>query len=247
MKLLIIPAAFAFAVPTARAFDHTHAALTKVLAVRVKDGAVDYRALKASPNKLGAYLATLAEVRESEFNGWTQSQQLAFLINLYNAQTVKLIIDNYPVDSIKSIGGFFGPFKQKVVHVWGGLKSLNDLENGILRRNYREPRIHFALVCAAKSCPPLRAEAYQAENLDVQLDDQARIFLAQRAKNRVDSAGRTLYLSPIFDWYSKDFKAKAKSVEAYIRPFLSDKDAAAVKAGGFTTKFTDYDWSLNAQ
>ena len=144
---------------------------------------------------------------EVEFNRWTQPQQLAFLINLYDAATLKLIVEHYPVKSIKDIGNFFkGPWKQEVVPLLGKTVTLDYLEHGVLRKKYAEPRIHFAIVCAAKGCPPLRAEAFVADRLNEQLDDQGRVFLGPKEKNRWDTHARVLYLSPIFKWFSEDFE-----------------------------------------
>ena len=142
----------------AAGFDPTHAALGQVLAARVTNGVVDYAALKAAPTGLDGYLATLAAVPEAEFNAWPEPARLAFLLNLYNATTLKLIADHHPVASIKQIGGLLkGPWKQEVVRAWGRVLTLDELEHGIIRAQYPDPRAHFALVCAAKSCPPLRS------------------------------------------------------------------------------------------
>jgi len=229
-------------------FDHTHAALTRVLAATVTNGVVDYAALQASPAGLDAYLAALAAVPEERFKAWTRPQRLAFLLNLYNAATLKLVADHHPVASIRRIGSLLkGPWKQDVVHAWGRVLTLDALEHRTIRPDFGEPRIHFALVCAARSCPPLRGEAYAADRLEAQLDDQARTFLAQPAKNRLDRERRTLWLSPIFDWYAADFTVGGKTVAQFVAPFLPDADAVLVNAGGLAVKFTDYDWSLNGR
>ncbi|MEO6246071.1 MAG: DUF547 domain-containing protein, partial [Opitutaceae bacterium] len=187
-------------VNAAPAFDYTHAAFDQVLKQHVADGKVNYTALKAAPQPLNAYLATLAAVPEAEFKAWGEKDQLAFLFNLYNAATLKLIIDHYPIASIKKIGGFFnfgglgdGPWEQKVVRLFGKVTTLDHLEHGLIRKDYAEPRTHFALVCAARGCPPLRAGAFVGARLDTQLDEQGKIFLGQVEKNRVDTAKRTLH------------------------------------------------------
>ncbi|MCI0351582.1 MAG: DUF547 domain-containing protein, partial [Acidobacteriales bacterium] len=195
-------------------FDHLHSRYAVVLKIHVKDGWVDYTALKAAKTNLTAYLDELAAVKESEFQKWSEPQQLAFLYNLYNAATLQLVCDHYPVAGIKMIGGLLkGPWSLEVVRVWGKTITLDDLEHGIIRKRYQEPRSHFALVCAARSCPPLRTEPYVAERLSAQLDDQGRTFLRQREKNRVDAANRTLYLSPIFKWFEEDFRVKSPTVQ----------------------------------
>ncbi|MGH7819703.1 MAG: DUF547 domain-containing protein, partial [Candidatus Binatia bacterium] len=180
-------------------FDRAHSTYAAVLARFVRDGLVDYAGLRASPGDLDRYLDSAAGVGEADFRRWPRAERIAFLVNLYNAQTLRLVLDHYPVDGIRDIGGWFrGPWRQPVVRLFGRTISLDDVEHGILRKEYDEPRIHFALVCAALGCPPLRAEPYVGERLDAQLDDQGRRFLAERAKNRFDAAEGVLHLSPIF-------------------------------------------------
>ena len=232
----------------AAGFDPAHAAFGQVLAARVTNGVVDYAALKAAPTGLADYLGALAAVPEAEFKTWTEPARLAFLLNLYNATTLKLIADHHPVSSIKQIGGLIkGPWKQEVVRAWGRVFTLDELEHKIIRAKYPDPRAHFAMVCAAKSCPPLRSEPYTGDKLAAQLDDQARVFLAQTAKNRVDAAANTLWLSPIFKWFGEDFTAGGKTVPEFVAPFLPEAAAKQVRAGGLKLRFTDYDWSLNGK
>ncbi len=150
-----------------------------ILKKHVVDGRVDYRGLKADSQLLETYLQQAGAVPESEFNTWAEKQQLAFLINLYNAATLQLVVDHYPVKSIKKIKHRFkGPWDQPVVPMFGKKISLNTLEHKIIRPTYKEPRVHMALVCAAKGCPILRSEAYTAERLDEQLDNQSHRYLA---------------------------------------------------------------------
>ena len=234
--------------PAAAEFDHSHALLTGVLARHVKNSRVDYAALKAQPADLNLYLDQLAVVSKADFTQWSEPRQIAFLSNAYNAWTLRLIVDHYPVKSIKNIGGLLsGPWDQPVVRMFGEKLTLNTLEHGMLRANYNEPRLHFALVCAAKGCPPLRGEAYVETRLDEQLTDQARQFLATPDKNRVEANSRTVYLSPIFKWYGGDFEKKSGSVLAALKPYWPEKAAAALAQGGFRIRYTDYDWSLNEQ
>lgn len=236
----------AVAVPLARAFDHSHVELTGMLRGAVSDEAVDYRALRANPAALDGYLDRLAAVTAGEFDGWAATDRLAFLINLYNAATLRLIVDHYPVKSIRSIGLLPGSaWKRDVVRLFGRKVSLDHVEHEIIRKQYRDARVHFALVCAAKGCPPLRAEAYVGVRLNAQLDEQGRAFLGTRAKNRVDVTARTLHLSPLFKWFAGDFEAEAGSVPAFVAAFLPNEQSQAVRGGGFTVAYTDYDWSLN--
>ena len=242
LALVVVPLA------TAAEFDHTHAALDALLKRHVRDGLVAYSALKADPKPLQTYLDSLAAVSEQDFNRWPEKQRFAFLINLYNATTLKLIVDHYPVKSIKDIGGFLSsPWKQEVVRLFGQVTTLGEVEHGIIRAQYHDARAHFAVVCAAKGCTPLRAEAYVAARLDEQLDEQGRVFLGQRQKNRMDAGARTIYLSPIFKWFSEDFEKKSGSVLKFVELFVPAKDRQALAGSGLKIKYTDYDWSLNDQ
>lgn len=230
-------------------FDQTHAALDRVLKARVKNERVNYVGLKKDSRDLDAWLKSAGAVTEAEFNRWTQPQQLAFLINLYNAATLKLIVDHYPVKSIKDIGNVFkGPWKQEVVPLLGKTVTLDYLEHGVLRKKYTEPRVHFAIVCAAKGCPPLRAEAFVPDKLNEQLDDQGRVFLGTKEKNRFDATARVLYLSPIFKWFSEDFEKKSSSVVKFVTPFFPPEVQKQIQsAKSLDVRYTDYDWSLNEQ
>jgi hypothetical protein len=222
---------------------------------------VDYRGLKGDDAALERYLDGLAGVSEATFNGWAASERLAFLINLYNAATLKLVVDHYPVKRIKDIGSIFkGPWDQPVVRLLGQTITLNNLEHDIIRKAHDEPRIHMALVCAAKSCPTLRSEAYVADKLDVQLDDQSRRFLASPAGLRIDRDGRAVYFTSIFKWYGQDFIGRftpatgfsglgktERAVAHFCGGYLSAADGDYLKAGGYAVKYLDYDWALNAK
>ncbi len=232
--------------PAARAFDHTHAAFDGVLKQHVRDGLVSYAALKSAPGDLDTYLVQLATVAGTEFAGWPVKERLAFLINLYNAATLKLIIGNYPLKSIRSIGWLPGAaWKQEGVSLFGRKISLDEVEHGIIRKDYRDARVHFALVCAAKGCPPLRNEAFVAARLEAQLDEQGRVFLAQSEKNRIEAATGTVWLSQIFKWFAGDFEAEAGTVLKFAAPFFPPEAQRPLAAGGLKVQFTDYDWSLN--
>jgi hypothetical protein len=233
----------------AEGFDQFHGRFARVLAATVKDARVDYAKLNAAPAELDAYLKDLESVPAAEFAKWGKAEKLALLLNLYNAQTLRLIVDHYPVKSIRSIGTLPGAaWRELVVRFGGQMFSLDHLENKIIRVEYKEPRIHFALVCAAVSCPPLRSEPYVGARLSEQLDDQARKFLGTPESNRYDAASNTLYLSEIFNWYGEDFTKAAGSPANYVKPFLpkTQRDAFADPAKA-KVKFTDYDWALNSR
>ena len=248
--LLALPiiAAAASLLASPAEFDHSHSAWTAILSKHVQTGLVDYAALKSNPSGLRRYLDSLQSVPREEFLTWTNHQQLAFLINLYNAATVKLVVDHYPVGSIKMIGGFLSsPWDLEVVNLFGARITLDELEHEEIRKNYKEPRVHFALVCAAKGCPALRGEAYSAANLDAALDEEAREFLANPDKNRFDVGQGVLHLSPLFKWYAADFEAQAGSILEYVKPLLPGRDGERFDSGPVRIQFTDYDWSLNEQ
>lgn len=210
--------------------------LDQVLKQYVKNGVVDYQGLKAKPQRLSDYLVEAGALKESEFNTWAKDQQLAFLINLYNASTLQLILDHYPVESIKKIKkGFKGPWDQPVVPFFGDRITLNTLEHKIIRKRYADPRVHMALVCAAKGCPPLRSEAYIAGRLNEQLDDQSRTYLASPSGFELNRKKGIVHISSIFKWYGKDFTDVRAFVEKYSEQSLS----------GLKIKYVDYDWSLN--
>ncbi len=225
------------------AIDQSHAEWTAILGRRVQDGRVDYAGLERDDRgALDTYLATLSATCATDYEQWTPQQRIAFWLNAYNAATVRLILDHYPIASIRKIGWLPGAaFRQELLPM-PGLKgatiSLDDIEHGTLRRSFREPRVHFALVCAARSCPALRSEAYRGADLDRQLDDQARQFLHDTRKNRIDPAARTLRLSPIFKWFRGDFEADGESLPRYVARYVGD-------VGAYDVEFLDYDWSLN--
>lgn len=225
----------------------------------VQDGLVDYVGLKKNPQKLNQYLENLSKVKKDEFKSWPENEQLAYLINLYNAATLKLIIDHYPVDSIKDIGWFLkGPWDQKFVKHFGDTITLNTLEHDIIRKDYNEPRIHMALVCAAMGCPTLRSEPYVGETLDVQLNDDTRKFLNSKKGLQIDRGQKTVYLSSIFKWFGEDFVNKYASksdlegfseseqaVLNFVSRYVSEDDRKYLQKGNYSIKYLDYDWSLN--
>lgn len=222
----------------AQTFDHTHAAFDALLSANVSSGTVNYWALKAKPDALKAYLNSLASVTEKTFKGWSKYQQLAYYINLYNATTLQLIVDHYPVKSIKDIGSFFkGPWDQPIVRLFGQTITLNNLEHDIIRKQFKDPRIHMALVCAAKGCPPLRSEAYTGERLSEQLDNQSRTYLTSQGGLQIDRAKGVAHVSAIFQWYAKDFVSVAEFVTKY----------SGQNVIGLKIKYLDYDWSLNGK
>ena len=222
-------------------FNLVDALLNDALKRHVHEGAVDYSSLKRASANIDAWLLAAAEADENEFKTYSREDRLAFLINLYNAATLRLILDHHPIASIRKIGPVWDPnkaWKLPVVNIFGRTVSLNTVEHEMIRPVFNEPRVHFALVCAAKGCPPLRSEAYDGARLSAQLDDQARIFLFQKAKNNADRGDETAYLSPIFRWYMEDFGGSKKSVLAFVKKWLPVEN-------DWKVAWTEYDWSLN--
>lgn len=216
---------------------------------------VDYQGMAADIEKLNRYLAHLSAVDKQTFKRFTHDEKLAFLINAYNAFTVKLILmqEGLP-ESIRDIGGWFsGPWEQAFFTLLGEKRTLDELEHQMIRGNpnLMDPRIHFALNCASVGCPALRPEAYTAEQLDEQLADQTRRFLSDPRRNRYDASSNTLEISPIFDWYRQDFVQAAGSLSNYLARYadalgVPETKRDALSAGEIPIEFLEYDWSLNA-
>lgn len=230
-------------------FSHTayDALLKKIVHVTGSKSLVNYTALKRERLVLDAYIEKIGSVSAENFKAWDPHVQLAFLINAYNALTLQLVTDHYPVTSIKDTGTetqsawskeFFTLFEKK--------RSLDFLEHEFIRKRYNESRIHFALVCAAISCPPLRAEAYTGEQLLTQLEDQKERFLLDADRNYVDTAEKKIYLSKLFSWFKSDFEnaipGQRRPVYEYIEPYLSKKYTLYPT---FETVYLPYNWKLN--
>lgn len=217
--------------------------------------AVNYDAFQADRAQLQAYLNELSAVSKENFESWPLNEQLAFLINVYNAWTVELILSEFPdIDSIRDIGFLPGAaWRRDIVALFGEQVSLDDVEHGMIRGwdRYKEPRIHFAVNCAAIGCPALRAEAYTGADLDEQLKENTRLFLADRSRNYLD--GNTLYISRIFDWYKEDFEqgwGGVDSVAEFLVQFsdalgLSTAQSQALLDGDIRIRHLRYDWGLN--
>jgi len=248
---------------TAPAFDHGYAAWTALLKkhVLVQRGGqasqVRYAAFAADRAALKAVLEALSAVPEPAFNAFTKPQQMAFLVNAYNAFTVELILTKYPaLESIKDLGSFLqSPWKPKWVPLLGAKVSLDDIEHEMLRKRgrYDDPRVHFAVNCASIGCPALREEAFVAERLDAQLDEQARRFMSDRSRNRWNAQRGRLEVSKIFDWFGEDFRlghrgiASLPAFAARYAEQLADAPADREKLRGAQVDiaFLDYDWKLN--
>jgi len=205
-----------------------------------KDGWVDYAAIQMNSAELDAYLTTLAAADPTSLG---RDERLAFLINSYNAFTLKLIVENYPLKSIKDIPG-----KKRWDAVrWdiaGHRYSLNQIEHELIRPNFAEPRIHFALVCAAAGCPPLRSEAFTGEKLELQLAAQTEYVHGHETWLKLDTSGNRLALTKLYKWYGDDFKQTSGSVVGFIRENTKRLNQAAAGSSP-RISWLDYDWSLN--
>ncbi len=223
-----------------------HAVWGELLGKHVEGGMVNYSAFKADENKLDGYLKTLNDTDPASL---AKNDQLAFYMNAYNAYTVKLILKNFsdgkPVSSIKDLGGFFsGPWKIKFVEIGGKTYTLDNIEHDIIRPRFNEPRIHFAINCAAKSCPPLVSAAYEGDIIEQQLDENTVAFINDPQSNYLKDTA--LYVSKIFSWFSEDFTdGTANFVKKYARDEL--KSQLDQLSDPIAVKHLDYDWSLNGQ
>lgn len=233
-----------------KGFDHTHAGWTEILKnFVITKGPVsqfNYKSLKENPQSLNTYLTKLSAVTKKDFDSWSNPQKMSFWINAYNAYTVKLIIDNYPVKSIKDIGGFFSsPWKKEFFKIFGKKFYLDKIEHEILRKNFKEPRIHFAVNCASIGCPALRDEAFTAENLEEQLQEQAVLFMKDTTRNSVNHEKKTVTVSKIFKWFKEDFGTKDNKVIAYVFPFMKGDSDQLETWQKYDLEYSDYDWKLN--
>ncbi|MHC4584184.1 MAG: DUF547 domain-containing protein [Planctomycetota bacterium] len=254
--------------PEKHGFDYSDFA--EALKINVDDvGMVNYRKLKAEPQKLRAFITELGNLDRKDFDKWDDNEKIAFWLNAYNALTLKAIIDNYPIkssffksriypkNSIRQIAGVWDKIKFKVM---GQNLTLEHIEHKILRVKFDEPGIHMAMVCAAFGCPPLRNEPYTGDKLQEQLDDQTHRFLANPEKFKIARADSRIYLSPIFKWFAVDFIKKhgppknigrhnkeQSAVLNFIASYLDRAQRDYVLSGKFKIKYLKYDWSLNEQ
>lgn len=211
-----------------------HSAWDALLQKYVNDrGEVDYASLGKERQKLDAYLEAIAG--HPPQNNWSRAEKMAYWINAYNAFTVQLILDNYPLKSIRDLDQGNVWDRQWIV-IGDNTYSLNNLEHDILRKQYTDARIHFAVNCAARSCPPLLNRAWTAANLRTTLDQQTRAFINNQTYNTITQ--QSVQISKIFDWYRKDFG----DLIAFLNQYARTKIQPNAKVS-----FQTYDWALNAQ
>lgn len=210
-----------------------HSAFDALLRAHVSSsGKVDYAAIKSKISVLDKYLGYLSQNVPS--SNASKNEKLAFWINAYNANTIKLIVDNYPVNSIMDLYGGKA-FDNKWIKIGGETLSLNDIENNKIRAKFNEPRIHFAVNCAAKSCPPILNKAWTADNLEANLNARTKAFVNDSAYNKL-SAG-SVEISKIFEWYAKDFPG---DIVSYLNKYSSTSISKSA-----SVSYIEYDWALN--
>ncbi|MEA2601440.1 MAG: hypothetical protein QOF89_2432 [Acidobacteriota bacterium] len=212
---------------------------------------MNYKALKANDKK------ALDDLRRQmgtvDVQTLSRPDQLAYWINLYNINVVGVVVDNYPVASIRDISTDpiirLNVFKKDSVQTKKGPMSLNDVENDKVRAGFKDPRIHFAINCAAKSCPPIRTEPYEGAKISDQLDDQVRKFLNGPHGMRLakDGGELVIHTTKIMDWFSDDFDKWAGGAVAFSKRYVSNDKRKMMDAAGnqISLKFDDYDWKLN--
>ncbi|MCF8326083.1 MAG: DUF547 domain-containing protein [Leadbetterella sp.] len=241
--LLFVQSCFGVEAPTSSASPISHELFNSLLKKYVSDkGVVNYGGFKKDQKELKKYLDLISA--NAPGSSWSENEKLAYWINAYNAFTIQLILDNSENDlkSIKDIGDKIKipfvntPWDVKFINIGGKKMDLNNIEHGIIRKQFKEPRIHFALVCAAKSCPPLRNEAFTAERLNEQLNNQAEKFINDTSKNKISKSGASI--SKIFDWYGMDFKPT--SIMDILNKYSKTKLDSKAKIS-----YATYDWSLN--
>jgi len=231
------------------------------------NGVVNYKGIKEDRGTLDAFTSSLAELDAGVYNTWSKDKKIAFWINAYNSLTLKAIVDNYPIKSTffgrrlypaNSIRQIKGVWKKLTFSVMGELLTLDGIEHSKLRASFNEPRIHMALVCAAKSCPSLRNEPYYADKLDFQLEQQSAAFHGSKKRFRIDKSSKTVFMSKIFEWFGADFaktysvkdafkghNATERAVLHFISLHVNKGDASYLKNNMYSLKYLEYDWSLN--
>jgi len=231
------------AVPASAIAAVDHSLFAELLNDYVENGIVDYQGFKAEEAKLDRYLKVL---EKTDTKNLSRNEQFAFYINAYNAWTIKLILSAYPgITSIKELGSVFkSPWKKKIARIDGDVITLDTIEHEILRPRFRDPRIHFAVNCASKSCPPLRSEPYKGDILDRQLTEMTKAFINDPASNRLE--GDTLYVSAIFKWYSEDFN---DDIIGFFRKYARGETREVLRARvrEIKVEYLEYDWALNGR
>lgn len=267
MRYLYTPLFIAsfFLTLSAWGFDHSHQDFDALLQKYVKvsadktSSAVDYK--NFDKGALEAYLKKVSAVSKKELKAFSNKEKLAFFINSYNAYTIKLILDNYPVKSIRDTGvrsfsnPLKNPWKMKFFSFLGKKTSLDEIEHKLTRGDNslnQDPRIHFAFNCASIGCPALSNKAWMASSLEEQFDQAAKGFLSDRSRNKTNLSKKQVEVSDIFKWYGGDFKkGKYSSLEDFFASYAdaitdNEDEKKLIQSKNFTVKPSGYDWNLNA-
>lgn len=250
------------AVADSRGFDHTYAGYAAVLAQHVSGDLVDYAKLKSNRAALDRVVAEFGTVTQAEEAAWPRAQRLAYWINAYNVFTLRAIVDHYPIQ-----GSWFSLYPKNSIRqidgVWTDLQwsaggrriTLDDLEHKLLRPQFQDPRVHFAVNCASLGCPPLATEPYRAATLEAQLDAAAVRYL--QSPRGLTAEGGTLRLSSIFKWFGGDFEARFaaagptgrsatdRALLGVVAKYGPAPAQALARSAQTRIAFLDYDWSLN--
>jgi len=231
---------------SAGGFDHS--AFDQVLKTYVNDqGLVDYNGIAGDQ----AFKTYMASLESADLKSMSRNAQLAFWLNAYNAVTIDKVIKWKPEKSVREtlIPGVWTStkfFTSREHTVAGKRLSQDDIENEILRKQFKDPRIHFAIICASTGCPPLPRFAYTEENVQIKLEEETRKYINSERSTRIDLADNTLYLSKLFDWYAGDFESQSGSVLNFLKPYLDEKALTFLERNP-KIDYLHYDWSLNAQ
>lgn len=232
-------------------------------------GRVNYEAIKTNPENLLFFLEQLKKLSPENYQSWSANQKIAFWTNAYNAITIKVIVDHYPIKASglsaltypsNSIRQIAGAWTKKQFSVKGELKTLDQIEHEILRKQFTDPRIHMALVCAAISCPYLRQQAYTGQLLDKQFDDQSKRFLTGDTGLQIDRKKKKVHLSSIFKWFGSDFKTiyspnrdyqkfgnNEKAVLQFVSSYVDIETKHYLAEQNYSIHYLHYDWTLNMQ
>lgn len=214
-----------------------HSDWTKMLNQFVElNGGVDYEGFNANEQELDQYLEKLRSNVPQK--SWSRNQSMAYWINAYNAFTIKLILNHYPLNSIMEINGGKA-WDLQFIQIGDVSYSLNDIEHQILRKEYKDPRIHFAVNCASVSCPKLLNQAFEANSLENQLEKATRLFINNAQKNKITA--NKIVISKLFEWYADDFKGGQSVIE-----YLNQYSKITIKPNA-EVAFMEYDWNLNSK
>jgi hypothetical protein len=228
------------------------------------NGEVNYKNWINDRDNLEKFLSNISRITATDYRAMSKNEKMALWINAYNALTIKLVLDHYPIkrqglnfypdNSIRQINGVWDKYK---ISVAGRKVSLSEIENAILRKEFKEPLIHFAINCASKSCPPMKNKAYFPNSLETQLKDSARQFVTNTTYNKIVPSERRIKISKIFEWYGMDFVSSSKqccqkglsvrdtAIVNFLKEYLPEKDKQFLDSNQFAIEFLPYDWALN--